>query len=257
MSDWSDFGGLLRSTRESQEMSIEDIANRTRIPAATLRQMEANDYSQFASRAYAKSFLSQYAEFLDIDAVEWLDEFEVGDTLADLDSYGYLRGSSEKLDFGGSEPAPKTKTPKPRLKKEAKPATPKASKPKEEKPTEPRLQGAALQPVMVFTVTALLITAGVFGFMRLSEKLSATEQQVTNNQPAIEEEEENLKPVAGIPTNRPLRTFEEEIPRALPVTSEDALVVVEPGTTTGVETLIATPTTQGDAPIPRAVIVEE
>lgn len=249
---------MLRSTRESQELSIEDVAHRTRIPAATLRQMEANDYSQFASRAYAKSFLAQYAEFLDVDAIDWLDEFDLGDSLADLDSYEYLKDSSENFELAGARPAPKAQARKPKRKKDSKPAAPKASKPVKEEPALTRPQGAALQPLMVFTVTALLITGGVFGFMRLSEKLSASEQQITSNQPAAEEEKEGLAPVAGIPSNRPLRTFEEEIPRALPVTSEDSLVIVDPGATTnGVETLNATPTTQRDAPIPRAVIVEE
>mgnify|MGYP001985972364 FL=1 len=241
MSDWSDFGGMLRSTRECLAWSIEDVAHRTRIPVATLRQLENNDYSKFASQAYAKSFLAQYCEHLGLDAAEQLDSFETGDALANLDSYEYLKDHTEHVDAA------------PLQMKRAKPRKEKVRKAKEERSGRP----AALQPLMVFSATALLITGAVFGFMKLSAKLSDGDNF------AREEPAENLIPVAAVPNTNPINEF-ANIPRAI-VTSEGNLVAGNPGGTSGTETLSATPTTQADAPIelnldnppPRAVIVEE
>lgn len=40
--------------------------------------LESEDFSAFASPVYAKSFLSQYSEFLNVDAQPWLDALEPG-----------------------------------------------------------------------------------------------------------------------------------------------------------------------------------
>ena len=77
MSEWSDLGDLLRTTRENLGFSIEDVSHRTRIPRSTLCQLEANDHSKSPSQAYTKSFLTQYCNYLNIDAVDLLDHFEV------------------------------------------------------------------------------------------------------------------------------------------------------------------------------------
>ena len=68
MSEWTDIGEQLKVTREKRKMSLEDISHEMRIPVATLRALEENDYSGFPSPSYAKRFLGQYAEFLNIDA---------------------------------------------------------------------------------------------------------------------------------------------------------------------------------------------
>ncbi|MEE2623629.1 MAG: helix-turn-helix transcriptional regulator, partial [Verrucomicrobiota bacterium] len=97
MRDRFDLGDILTSTRESRDWSIEDVSHRTRIPQTALRQLENNDYSKFPSLTYARSFLAQYCDHLDIHAVECLAHFETGDSLSDLDSCGYLKDHDERV----------------------------------------------------------------------------------------------------------------------------------------------------------------
>ena len=59
-------GERLREAREQKSLSIEDVAHATRIHANTLRGLEDDDYSGFASTTYAKSFLNLYARHLEI-----------------------------------------------------------------------------------------------------------------------------------------------------------------------------------------------
>lgn len=244
MSDRSNFGTTLRSTRESLDWTIEDVAHRTRIPLATLRQLEQSDYSNFPSQSYAKSFLAQYAEHLDVDATEEIDSFESRDSFANLDSYEYLKDHDEHVD---AKPLV-TKRPKRKKEKVA----------KEERVARPG-RPAAMQPLMVFSVTALLITVAVFGFMKLSEKL----EQVAPT--ADTRPEESLAPIDGLSTQPPATNELTNVPRALPVTSEGNLVAGDPSATIGTVTLNATPSTQVlapnkislDNPPPRAVVVEE
>lgn len=74
--DWQDPGNKLQAAREAKGLSIADVAHRTRIPGRILEALERDDYSSFPSPTYAKSFLSQYAEFVGVDPSHWLDYFE-------------------------------------------------------------------------------------------------------------------------------------------------------------------------------------
>lgn len=69
-------GEKLRAAREQAGLSFEDITFRTRIPAAVARALEEGDFALFSSPTYAKSFLSQYSELLEVDARLWLDALE-------------------------------------------------------------------------------------------------------------------------------------------------------------------------------------
>lgn len=95
MSNWNDIGEELRRKREKAGLVFADISHQTRITTATLKALEINDYSHFASPAYAKSFLQQYSEHLGIDAHEWLQSFDTSTVLSDLDSYNYLNPDPE------------------------------------------------------------------------------------------------------------------------------------------------------------------
>jgi cytoskeletal protein RodZ len=236
MSDWSDFGLILRSTRENLGWTIQDVAHRTRIPAATLRHLEEGDFANFPSPAYAKGFLAQYCEHLDLDAAEQLDQFEIGNPFADLDSYDYLKDHDEHVNAAPLQME--------RIKRK------KEKDPRENKERSGRPD--ALQPLMVFSVTAVLITGAVFGFMKLSDQLAEEDAQAKQNP------ESELAPLAGVSTQTPATHELVNVPRALPVTSEDHLVAGVPDATVGIETLNITPTTIDDTdPPPRAVIVDE
>jgi cytoskeletal protein RodZ len=58
----------LKSARERQGLSLEDVSHRTRIPVARLQLLEAGNYAGIGSMAYARGFLRSYARFLGLDA---------------------------------------------------------------------------------------------------------------------------------------------------------------------------------------------
>lgn len=74
-------GSRLRAARESKGMSIEDVAFETRIRSSYLKCLEANDYSQFASTTYAKSFLTLYSRFLEVEVDEAMHYFNGRDEI--------------------------------------------------------------------------------------------------------------------------------------------------------------------------------
>ena len=61
-------GQLLTAAREERGLSIEDAAHETRIPAQRLRFLETDNYAAFGNMTYARSFIRQYSQFLDVDA---------------------------------------------------------------------------------------------------------------------------------------------------------------------------------------------
>lgn len=79
---------LLRA-REAANLTVDDVVFRTRLPRSVVEGLEAEDFSRFTSPVYAKSFLSQYSRFLNVDADPWLDalqpsNFHEGDPLFPL-----------------------------------------------------------------------------------------------------------------------------------------------------------------------------
>lgn len=69
-------GKNLRQAREAAGLSLPDVVHQTKFPRTVLEALERDDYTIFSSPTYAKSYLSQYADFLGIDSTKWLDFFE-------------------------------------------------------------------------------------------------------------------------------------------------------------------------------------
>jgi cytoskeletal protein RodZ len=148
MNDWSDIGEKLKECREAQDLSLEDVAHKTRIPVPSLKAIEANYYDIFPSPAYTKSFVQQYAEYLDFDADEWLDNFQTGNVLANSEGIEYL-----------DEPDKKT----------AKvPAAPKRQSATQSIPSE-----SLVQPLLILLITGGLIAAGFWGFLVIEKRLNS------------------------------------------------------------------------------------
>lgn len=61
-------GDKLRSERERQNLTIQDIAKGTSIRALYIEAIENGDYAQLPGTVYAKGFIRNYANFLKIDA---------------------------------------------------------------------------------------------------------------------------------------------------------------------------------------------
>jgi cytoskeleton protein RodZ len=71
-------GRRLKAAREAAGLTVDDVLFRTRLPRSVVVALEAEDFAVFASPLYAKSFLSQYSDFLGVDAQPWLDALEPG-----------------------------------------------------------------------------------------------------------------------------------------------------------------------------------
>lgn len=91
-------GRKLQEARKARNLSLEEAARLTRIRQSRLAEIEADDFSNFPSLAYAKGFLQIYGKFLEVDVSPYLDAFETSGHLT-VDGYSYLQDT----------PAPKAK----------------------------------------------------------------------------------------------------------------------------------------------------
>ena len=60
-------GDLLKETRKSQNLSLEDIAQSTKIHINKLRAIEEHDYDNLPSKVFIKGLIRSYARELKID----------------------------------------------------------------------------------------------------------------------------------------------------------------------------------------------
>lgn len=86
------FGQMLTAAREKRGLSIEDAAHETRIPAQRLRLLEAGNIAGFGSMTYARAFIRDYSEFLEVNADEFLADVPEGVLSGECD-YRYLTQS--------------------------------------------------------------------------------------------------------------------------------------------------------------------
>lgn len=66
------FGQMLTAAREKRGLSIDDAAHETRIPAQRLRLLESDNIAGFGSMTYARAFIRDYSEFLEVPSDELL-----------------------------------------------------------------------------------------------------------------------------------------------------------------------------------------
>jgi len=95
MSDWVDIGEQLRLARERRGETILDVEHSLKIPATVLINLENNDYNNFASPVYSKSFLTQYSEYLDVDATDWINALRSETVITKQKSIEFFRESSD------------------------------------------------------------------------------------------------------------------------------------------------------------------
>ncbi len=225
MSEWTDIGEQLKLTREKKKISLAGISHEMRIPVATLRALEENDYSGFPSPSYAKSFLGQYSEFLNIDADEWLDCFETGNVLTHSENLDYLVQDEPQP----SRPTKARSGPKPR-KKEVRESS-----------------GKHRQTAVICLVTGGLIAGAIWGFLQIEKKITSSDLPVAS-------QEESTNPQAPQPENSSptTPTTVEETPIILPPV---AVISGDPAAS-GVEDPILVEPVESKPP-PRAILVEE
>ena len=83
-------GKRFKEARETRGLTLDEAARMTKIRPSRLAEIEADDFSQFPSLAYAKGFLLIYGKFLDVDVSEYMDVFETSSQVT-VDGYSYLQ----------------------------------------------------------------------------------------------------------------------------------------------------------------------
>jgi cytoskeletal protein RodZ len=71
-----EIGERLRYAREKAGLAVEDVVFQTRLPRSAVVALEGENFAHFTSPVYAKSFLAQYSDFLNVDASLWLDALQ-------------------------------------------------------------------------------------------------------------------------------------------------------------------------------------
>ena len=95
-------GKKFQDARIARGLTLDEAARLTKIRPSRLAEIEADDFSQFPSLAYAKGFLLIYGKFLDVDVSPYLDVFETSREVT-VDGYSYLQ----------DQPAPKPRRVRP------------------------------------------------------------------------------------------------------------------------------------------------
>jgi cytoskeletal protein RodZ len=93
-------GKKLQEARLARNLTLDEAARITKIRPGRLQEIENEDFSEFASLAYARGFLLIYGKFLDVDVSPYLEAFETSDSVT-VDGYSYLQDN----------PAPKPSRP--------------------------------------------------------------------------------------------------------------------------------------------------
>src|SRR6187397_2243744 len=89
-------GKKLQDARLARNLTIDEAARMTKIRPARLQEIENEDFSQFASLAYAKGFLLIYGKFLEVDVSPYLEAFETSEHVT-VDGYAYLQDAPEPM----------------------------------------------------------------------------------------------------------------------------------------------------------------
>jgi cytoskeletal protein RodZ len=162
-------GELLRKAREEADLVVDDVVFRTRIPRSVVTALEAGDFSVFSSPTYARSFLSQYSSFLEVDARMWLDA---------LEPLSYATGDVELS--GGASELPRRSVVQ----------------------AAPSPSGGWLAAAGMLAVSAAFVFAAVKGYEFLERKLGgeSAPEEVDKNDPVG---------VAAMPVSTPLPVVEK------------------------------------------------
>jgi cytoskeleton protein RodZ len=89
-------GKKLKEARLARNLTLEEAGRLTKIRPGRLEEIENEDFSQFASLAYAKGFLLIYGKFLDVDVSPYLEAFETSEHVT-VDGYAYLQDAPEPM----------------------------------------------------------------------------------------------------------------------------------------------------------------
>lgn len=83
-------GNKFQEARLARNLTLDEAARLTKIRPSRLAEIEADDFSNFPSLAYAKGFLQIYGKFLDVDVSSYMEAFETSEHVT-VDGYSYLQ----------------------------------------------------------------------------------------------------------------------------------------------------------------------
>jgi cytoskeletal protein RodZ len=83
-------GKKFQEARIARNLTLDEAARMTKIRPSRLAEIEADDFSQFPSLAYAKGFLLIYGKFLEVDVTPYMEVFETSEHVT-VDGYSYLQ----------------------------------------------------------------------------------------------------------------------------------------------------------------------
>jgi cytoskeleton protein RodZ len=69
------FGEALRCERQRRSVSLEDIAQTTKVTVRSLQALESDAFDQLPGGILSKGIVRSYVRFLGLDEVEWVDRF--------------------------------------------------------------------------------------------------------------------------------------------------------------------------------------
>lgn len=155
MSDpFEQIGPKLTQAREAKGLDLVEAAKQSKVPRPAVEALEDENFSYFDSPVYAKSFLLQYSEFLEVDAHTWLDALEPGSFIA---SGALLKGP---------EPPARRK-----------------------EPEEPQSKGGGMAVIILLLVTAAIVYGVIKGFEFFESKHGAP-APVEENQGGAQNQDE-------------------------------------------------------------------
>ncbi len=208
-------GRQFQQARNVRGLTLDEAARLTKIRQSRLAEIEADDFSNFPSLAYAKGFLQIYGKFLNVDVAPYLEAFETSGHLT-VDGYSYLQ------DHPVAKPA--------------------------RTPTAPRQTSSARTSLTPLIVGIVVLVGGLW-FIRLMLNVQRIAPKPANAVTAVSPapDRPTLLPTAT-PTAAPIR-------RALPVDSSATTVSEPSPTPTadqrvGILSSQATPQANRETPIP-------
>ncbi|MDQ2867157.1 MAG: helix-turn-helix domain-containing protein [Verrucomicrobiota bacterium] len=83
-------GRRFQEARKARGLSLDQAARLTKIRQSRLVELEADDFANFPSLAYAKGFLQIYGKFLNVDVSPFMEAFETPGAIT-VDGYSYLQ----------------------------------------------------------------------------------------------------------------------------------------------------------------------
>jgi cytoskeletal protein RodZ len=75
----------LQLERQRRQITLEDIAEGTKVPTRHLRALEQEDYAQLPGGVFNKGIVRSYCRHLGLDEQEWLERFPAADAATEPD----------------------------------------------------------------------------------------------------------------------------------------------------------------------------